>query len=216
MKKLLHTVCFFLLLTVSINAQNVGVGTTSPSTRLYVLSSDQSTATFEGPDLMYIVLREAGFYRGYIGSYSGAAADVDFGTGSGNTTGKTHLTIQGVPKLTVDAGGNTDIAGELNSSAKTGAANLVPICYGNVSASGFINTGSGNFSVSKITTGWYAIAITGEAYQFQTYIAVITPAGTSDPCFASTGSGGGNLYVYLKNLSGTAVDNQFNFIVYKP
>jgi hypothetical protein len=58
---------------------------------------------------MYMGIFEGDVYRGYWGSYSGAAEDVDFGTGSGNTTGKLHFTIQANPRLTVGADGKVGI-----------------------------------------------------------------------------------------------------------
>lgn len=206
---------FFLLIVVlNSTAQNVGIGITAPVCKLDVWSADAFVTRFSGPDGMYVIFTENNVYRGYMGSYSGNAEDMDFGTGAGNTTGKVHLTVQGVPKLTVEATGNVAIQEELHRPSKTGAANLLPICYGNVASSGFVHTGSGNFTVSKITTGWYAITITGESYQFQSYVTVVTATG-SVPVITSLGSGGGNLYVYTSNLAGTEVDNQFSFVVYK-
>lgn len=216
MKNLLLFILLALLQPAISVAQNVAIGTTTANTRLYVLSDQESVATYDGPQGMYIILREAGFYRGYIGSYAGNATDVDFGTGVGNTAGRTHLTIQGVPKLTVEADGSTNLDGELNRVVKTGTANLLPVCYGNVSASGFVSAGSGNFTVTHLTTGWYSIAITGENYQFQQYITVVTPIGTTTPAVAATGSGGGELQVSVYNIAGTKIDNNFHFVVYKP
>jgi hypothetical protein len=118
------------------------------------------------------------------------------------------------PTEKLEVTGNVRITGELNRTA-TGSANMLPIAYGNVSAAGFIHTGSTNFTVSKITTGWYAITITGESYQFQLYSALVTPVGSAAPIITSTGSGGGNLYVYTFNAAGTATDSQFNFVVYQ-
>ncbi|NNF01164.1 MAG: hypothetical protein HKN22_00625 [Bacteroidia bacterium] len=55
------------------------------------------------------VIFEDNNYRGYFGSYAGNAEDIDIGTGSGNTTGTMHLTIQGAPKLSVDPQGDVGI-----------------------------------------------------------------------------------------------------------
>ena len=216
MKNLLRLLVIICAFSINAAAQNVGIGTNNPSVSLHVVSPGAATAAFEGPDAMFIILQEAGFYRGYIGSFAGDESDVDFGTGVGNTNGKTHLAIQGVPKLTVDADGNTDLAGELQTSLKTGTANMLAICYGNVNAAGGIETGSGNFSVSKLSTGGYAITITGEPYNFQTYIAVVTAIGSATPCFTTTGSGAGKLQVFGFNTSGVATDTPFQFVVYKP
>jgi hypothetical protein len=194
---------------------NVGIGVTNPGYSLDVAGQTINVARFGGPAGMYVALTENNAYRGYIGSYAGSAEDVDFGTGTGNTTGKLHLTIQAVPMLTIDPTGAIDVKAELTRSTKTGTANLLPIAYGNVSSTGFVNSGSGNFTVSRITTGWYAVTITGEAYQFQLYTATVTPVSGGTPIMVSTGSGGGNLYVYTYNAAGTAADNQFTFVVYK-
>lgn len=213
MKQLLSFLFLFSAMTGT--AQNIGIGITNPQFKFDVWSPMALVARFSGADGMYVALSENNVYRGYIGSYSGDAEDVDFGTGVGNITGKVHLTIQGTPKLTVEASGNVNIQDELNRSSKTGAANLLPICYGNVSSTGTINTGSGNFTVSRLTTGWYAITITGENYHFQQYVTVVTPTGSTTPVITSIGSGSSNLHIHIFNLAGAEVDNQFSFVVYK-
>jgi hypothetical protein len=62
----------------------------------------------DGAAGMYVALQEGGTYRGYIGSYSGNPADVDFGTGS-STMGFTNLVTRATPRLTIDTVGNTGI-----------------------------------------------------------------------------------------------------------
>lgn len=103
---------FVLLFTTAIavtRGQNVGIGTNTPSARLDVKSTSNYVAQFNGASPMYMGLFEADAFRGYLGSYSGAATDVDFGTGSGNTTGNLHLTIQTTPKMTLHSSGNVGI-----------------------------------------------------------------------------------------------------------
>ena len=58
---------------------------------------------------MYMGIFENDTYRGYWGSFSGAAEDVDFGTGAGDAIGKLHFTIQASPKLTINNNGNVGI-----------------------------------------------------------------------------------------------------------
>jgi hypothetical protein len=90
--------------TISIG-QNVGIGTNNPQFPLHVVSLNQHVASFDGGSSMYLGFYEGGVYRGYLGSYAGAAADMDFGTGVGNATGKLHLTTLAVPRLTVRENG---------------------------------------------------------------------------------------------------------------
>jgi hypothetical protein len=99
----------FMFIYMESFSQNVGIGKENPQFRLDVLSTSNSPAKFEGGSPMFIGLHENGVYRGYIGSFSGADADVDFGTGSGNSLGKVHLTTQAVPRLTIRENGYVGI-----------------------------------------------------------------------------------------------------------
>jgi hypothetical protein len=114
----------------------------------------------------------------------------------------------------VNTNGDFYTTGEYHRQA-TGDANLVPIAYGTVSATGTIHSGSGNFSVTKATTGRYDITISGENFFFSNYIALATRVG-GGPGMMSTSSGSGDLFVYSYNSSGAADDNVFSFVVYKP
>ncbi len=89
--------------------RRLGIGTSTPQTALDVITTSLSTpASFNGIAPMYIPLYENGTYRGYLGSYSGSAEDMDIGTGGG-TTGKLHLTIQATPKLSITNAGDVGI-----------------------------------------------------------------------------------------------------------
>lgn len=139
-------------------AGKVGIGTTTPAAPLDVKTTSNYVAQFNGTAPMYMAFFEGDVYRGYLGSYSGAAEDVDFGTGSGNTTGKLHLTIQAIPKLTIDASGRVGIG-------TTNPNHLLHISGGDLfvqSSSGLIRLGyEGGNEWQMATTGagadlrWY-------------------------------------------------------------
>jgi hypothetical protein len=139
-------------------AQNVGIGTTTPAARLDVKTTSNYVAQFNGTAPMYMGIFEGDVYRGYWGSYAGAAEDVDFGTGSGNTVGKLHFTIQANPRLTIGADGKVGIG-------TTTPAHLLHINGGDLfvqSSSGLIRFGyNGANEWQMATTGagadlrWY-------------------------------------------------------------
>ncbi|MCX6319854.1 MAG: hypothetical protein NTW29_21425 [Bacteroidetes bacterium] len=92
-----------------VRSQNVGIGTTTPAARLDVKTTSNYVGQFNGTAPMYMGLFEDNIYKGYLGSYSGALDDIDFGTGAGNTTGKLHFTIQANPRMTIDNSGKVGI-----------------------------------------------------------------------------------------------------------
>lgn len=108
--KQLRILLIILLVNAAARAQNVGIGTATPVTTLDVNAPGSFTSKFNGnSNQMYIGLYENNILRGYTGSFSGAPEDVDFGTGSVNNLGKVHLTVQAVPKMTIDITGNVGI-----------------------------------------------------------------------------------------------------------
>ncbi|MES2773245.1 MAG: hypothetical protein V4722_03625 [Bacteroidota bacterium] len=125
MKILILTVTAFTWCSFS-TAQNVGIGRTSPQLRLDVLDTlSLNVARFTGGNSMFITLSEKLVNRGYIGSYAGNPEDVDFGTFSGNNTGKVHLTTFNLPRLTVAADGNIGIGTVLPQQQLSVAKGLV-------------------------------------------------------------------------------------------
>jgi hypothetical protein len=116
------------------------------------------------------------------------------------------------PQVKLDVRGTISTNSEFHSN-KTGNANLIPICYGNVSSDGSINTGTGNFSVERTSTGRYRMTINNEDFYFGNYIVSISPTG-----FVLTGwsSAGGKLNISFNNALGLAEDTIFSFIIYKP
>lgn len=208
----------------------MGLGVEAPQHKLHLynsLGAQQTYAQFTNPTTG--ILSNDGLITGINGAgnaliYNQENSRLFFGT---NNTMRMSISETGNVGIGVDPGTERlDVVGNIKTSGavivtgevtrpSTGTSNLVPIAYGNITPTGIINSGSGNFTVSKIATGWYAITITGESYQFQIYTTVVTANGGGSPVITTTGSGGGALHVYTFNAAGVAVDNQFCFVVYK-
>jgi hypothetical protein len=208
---------------------NTGIGTFTPVQKLHLHNStgtNNSYAMFTNPttgqsatDGLLVGVNSLG--NAFINNQE--SSRLHFGTANVNRmiiSDNGNIGIGTDPTTEkLEVAGNINASGSIRATevvrTSTGSANLVPIAYGNISSSGFVQSGSGNFTVSKISTGWYSITITGESYQFQTYSTVATPAGNVGPIMTNTGSGGGNLYVYTYAGGGAAADSQFCFVVYK-
>ena len=107
---------------------------------------------------------------------------------------------------------------EINT-VNTGNANMLPIAYGKIDASGNLGACSGNVSANwNSTSSVYEITIAGENYTSQDYITQITLiggiGGSVDEVF--TNDANGNLIVILKNNLGAATSSAFSFVTFKP
>ena len=136
-----------------VSSGNVGIGTSAPNVKLHVVSTGSNVMNIDGGTGMYVGLYEAGVYKGYFGSFSGGADDIDFGTGGGNGTGKLNFVIQATPRMTIDVSGNVGI-GTTSPSSKFS----VEQASSSIATASFVNTTMGpNISwVNFGTTGdWY-------------------------------------------------------------
>lgn len=95
---------------VNYSSGSVGIGTMS--SQLYPLSvssdSERSINLTSTNNDNYIAFNNASGYKGYAGIFNGDA-DMDFGTGFLNGTGKVNLVTNTIPRLTVAANGNVGI-----------------------------------------------------------------------------------------------------------
>lgn len=125
------------------------------------------------------------------GSGSGLDADTLDGLDSSDfaTSGHTHAT------LPTAFGRVTDFEGNASPPSIAG--------------------GSGNFTVSyNDVNEWYAISFDGISYSVDD-LAVVTPAtGTGDVRIASVSSAGGQLLVFIRDLTGTDIRDSFHFVAY--
>lgn len=157
MRNSLLLVIFSILSCISFS-QNVGIGTTTPAARLDVKTTSNYVGQFNGAAPMYMGLFEGDVYRGYLGSYSGSAEDVDFGTGAGNTLGKLHLTIQANPKMTINNAGQVGIG-------TTNPAYLLHVNGGDL----FVQSSSGLIRLGYAGANEWQMATTGAGADLRWY-----------------------------------------------
>ncbi len=98
------------------------------------------------------------------------------------------------------------------------AATMVPIAYGHVSASAAVlSSDSGNVTVENIGTGQYVIDVLN--YNLSTLASTCvtaTPASTLPRMLTVSGSGGtGDFRINTFDVSGTAINVEFAFVVYR-
>ena len=116
---------------------------------------------------------------------------------------------------------NAASAGNAAQLGGIAAANYVqtnnpalPIAYATVSSAGTKLTGSSNVSVIKSATGKYTVTIAGEAFFYTSYATSATILG--NPGVIDIDSVGGKMIVETYNVAGTATDQTFAIVVFKP
>ena len=123
----------------------------------------------------------------------------------------------GAPAQKLDIAGNVNLTGKVVRPS-TGAANLVPVAFGNVHYDATITGGTGNFSVTHAAGGPYIITITGEFFTMATHVAtatVLVSTGRTINLFSDAGTG--KLSVAVVDPSNVAAGSigDFSFVVYK-
>jgi hypothetical protein len=154
---------------------NTGIGTTNPLTALHIKSNQSNPVIIDGGSNLYVTLAENGTNLGYIGSFTGNADDVEFGTYSGNSAAL-HLTTNNTPRLTLINNGNIGI-GTVNPTEKLQVA-------GNMKSD---TAKSSAFKYSTPKTSYYSIPD-----------AEFTSANSSYLVFKTGGTGG----AYITNAPG--------------
>jgi len=211
------------------NNANVGIGTSSPQTRLSL-----SPTTIETK----ITLWDGGSAANHYGfgisggqlnyhAFDNNASHV-FYVGGKNGDGLELMRIQGNrrvgigtndPQNELDVNGTARVA-ELHTRS-TGGANMVPVAYGRIRGSnGTTAAGTGNFTCSKNTFPLsYTVRFTSglSSTLFSNYIVLVTTNDGNTGATVDTNTIG-KLTVTFPTLGvlGGSVSNDFSFIVYVP
>ncbi|MCW5938605.1 MAG: hypothetical protein KF884_06350 [Fimbriimonadaceae bacterium] len=97
-------------------------------------------------------------------------------------------------------------------------AALAPLAYGSVGTSGAIASGSGNFTVARVSNGRYDIDVQGVSTIGTSVAIVAMPFETTgdEVCTLGTPTTG-DFRIQVYNITGAALtDSNFSFIVFKP
>lgn len=98
-------------------------------------------------------------------------------------------------------------------------AAMVPVAYGFVFTSGSINSGSGNFTVTKPGTGQYDIDVQGITIANPNLLAITAIAfenGGDQYCSQAFATNGDFRINVFDQSSNALVDSDFSFVVYRP
>jgi hypothetical protein len=147
-------------------------------------------------------LKNSNVNKGY---FQLSGDNVRMGTNSGNSTGNLIFRMNGNDRVVINPQGNMDLDGKITRTAVTGNAPLLPVCMGQVSSTGSIINGTGNFTVVRTGVGDYEISCS----QFvSSSIIIVTPNNNLPSTFGSGYDSPGILFVFASG------DMSFYFIVY--
>ncbi len=214
---------------ISYTAGFIGINTTAPARDLVINSTGapdilfQQGASTGTTSLDGFMLGTNFAIDGEIWNFENAG--IKFGT---NNSEKMRISASGNvginntnPNEKLEVGGNIKAlgniqlsSGEINRTA-TGTANLIPIAYGNTSASGGMSGGSGNVTSVKLSTGVYELTIAGEVIDsYENYFFKLVPQ-SANPLIANVNVEDSKLKVKIYNAGGLSQDGNFSFVVFK-
>lgn len=154
-----------------------------------------------------------GKHTGTSGNAVGVLGETASPNGKGgyfaNSSSGTNVSLAGDTTNAVVA------KGDIKRSYGANYFSAVPVAYGWVRATGDIEAGTGNFTVTKVGTGIYDIAINGVSWDiFDGDVSVAVALSPHNYFCASEGGAANTCEIRTRLHDGTAVDGQFHFVAY--
>ena len=136
------------------------------------------------------------------------------GTHSGNINGKLVVRTQGADQVEIDSEGINLVNNGKVIKPATGAANLVPTCYGSVSTAGVVTSGTGNFTIVRADEGKFDL--TSPDITATSILIVTVGQCVPDPLSVGTikTSNPTSYRIILQKSAGGLIDCRFDFIIY--
>ncbi|RYE14713.1 MAG: hypothetical protein EOP51_27730 [Sphingobacteriales bacterium] len=134
------------------------------------------------------------------------------GTNSGNTNGKVVVRTQGADQVNIDSDGINLVNNGKVQTLATGQANLIPACYGSISTTGSILSGTGNFTIVRSDLGKFDLS--SSLITANSIIVVTVGQCIPDPISVGTIKSPASCRVILQKSAGGLVDCRFDFVVF--
>ena len=222
------------------NGANVGIGTSSPLTKLSISPAatepkitlwDNGNASnhfgfgVSGGQLNYHVFGSPDSHVFFAGGKNGTGIELlriqgNGRVGVGTNTPQARLDVNGDVRVS----GDVRVAEEVNTPryGNTGAANMIPVAYGRIRANGTTVAGTGNFTSSVNPLGFvYTVQFPPasglSSVLFANYIVqVTTNDGGTSPTVQTNFVGKLTVFFNTAGPFGVNVPNDFSFVVYLP
>ena len=203
--------------TLAYGGGNVGIGTATPDETLVVKTADSVAVKLSAANAKKarLQLYESGNY-GFELEYDGANDQL-------NLWSKKYTGLEAI-RTTWKKNGEVELNGKITSKSSRNNADLKAFAYGNLrwdftNGVPYIENATNNFSISLDRTGVFQVRlydVNGQEipFSYNNYTVVAT-IHSIDPVIITSNKYANRLYFYTSVANGTAITQNFSFIIYK-